>query len=99
MPGLPGGALALAREIKSGALKSVHRLEWFDYRLEALAGLDSLWVFIRRKGKGGLALRTAYAPGGLEARLIHAQPGEVMFETDSAYGRHQVRMHLRGVSE
>jgi hypothetical protein len=69
VPGLSVGALALRAELASGSMTVLHRLSAGDIGIEIAQGLDSVWAILRRPGHGGLALRTAYASGGVEARV------------------------------
>ena len=69
VPGLSIGALALRAEFSSDAMTTLHRLRCADIEIEIAQGSDSVWAVLRRPGKGGLALRTLHASGGLAARV------------------------------
>ncbi|MEN2786770.1 hypothetical protein ACFOKI_01275 [Sphingomonas qilianensis] len=59
--------------------------------VELCAGDDSLWVFVRRPGKGGVALRAAYLAGPFTWKKARAAPGELARVTlSSALGAHVV---------
>ena len=88
--GVPVGALALQRELASKRLNMLQTIHWNDCSVTAARGLDSVWLLIRRDGHGGLALRTAYAPGGIAAQVSRSQSKELSIEAQSALGRHQV---------
>jgi hypothetical protein len=75
-PGAPIGALALKAELAGGSMRPLTQLSMGGLTADIVLGLDSLWVLMRREGKGGLAFRAAFAPGGLA--------GRVKSETDSA---------------
>jgi hypothetical protein len=68
LSGSPGGqaltTAALREESCAGRLKPIATLPLGDeFRADICPGADSLWVLVRGRGTGGLALRTAYAPG------------------------------------
>lgn len=67
--GLSIEALALRSELAAGRMTSLHRLGIGEIEVEIAQGLDSVWALLRRPGHGGLALRMAYASGGVEARV------------------------------
>jgi hypothetical protein len=92
-PSLVGASafvLALREELQSGALNCLGAFQLGDLSVEVCTGVDSVWALIRRPGKGGIALRAAYAPAGnFLARKVKADPGEVLrVEASSAVGRH-----------
>jgi hypothetical protein len=68
-PGLSIGALALRAELASQAMQTLHRLQCADIEIDIAQGTDSVWAILRRPGKGGLALRTVHASGGLATRI------------------------------
>jgi hypothetical protein len=88
--GSPAGALALQSELRGGRLKPLHRLAWSDVTIDACLGLDSVWLIIRRKGRGGLALRTAYGTGGMTAEVTRGQSTDCVIEARGALGVHEV---------
>lgn len=55
--------ISLRQDLAAGPGKHLARSAWGELELELWRGRDSLWVLIRRPGKGGLAVRAAYIPG------------------------------------
>ncbi|WP_235911385.1 hypothetical protein [Croceibacterium soli] len=73
-------------------MKRLGRFELGDLDVEVRAGRDSVWCLIRRDGKGGLALRTAYLGGAaFTCTEATAEPGlALQIEVKSALGRHRL---------
>lgn len=90
--GISPFVLALREELRDGSMKRLGRFDLGDLQVEVCKGRDSVWAFVRREGQGGLALRTAYAPGGIgECRQRDPAEGIALdLEIDSAAGRHRV---------
>jgi hypothetical protein len=63
-----------------------------DLDVEVRAGRDSVWCLIRREGRGGLALRTAYLGGAaFTCTKATAEPEQALqIEVKSALGRHRL---------
>lgn len=82
--------LALRQELANG-LKHIGSLSIGDHRIEVAGGDDSLWAIIRRPGRGGLAVRAAFAPGGFR-ELSKGRCDNSRFELEciSALGRHHL---------
>jgi len=59
-PPAPIGALALAAELRAGAMTPLDPIAFGETLISPVIGRDSLWFFIGSR----LALRTAYGPGG-----------------------------------
>lgn len=91
-------ALGLRDELADDVLPRLGGIKLGDLNAEICRGRDSLWVVVRRKGKGGVALRAAYVPTGqFECRAIAATAGEPLrFEIDSALGRHDICIEASG---
>jgi hypothetical protein len=91
-------ALGLRDELAGDALPRLGGIKLGDLDAEICRGRDSLWVVVRRKGEGGVALRAAYVPTGpFECRAIAATAGEPLrFEIDSALGRHDICIEASG---
>lgn len=96
LPGASPHLLLLREELRTGSMESVAELGLGDRRVEICAGRDSLWVIVRRDGRGGLALRAAHAPGGCdEVRLLAAREGEALrLAFDSVLGSQTVSVRL-----
>lgn len=82
----------------SGRLKPHGSLTLSDLEIEVAAGGDAAWAIVRRPGKGGLAIRLAYAPGSHVtcSRLKKVRGGRYNLEISSALGRHQVALKADG---
>ncbi len=91
--------LALRAELASGTLVTHASFSLGDLTGEVANGQDSLWAIIRRPQKGGLALRLAFAPGGIDAvKRLRPKPGETLrLSVDSAIGRHIVILNTDGL--
>jgi hypothetical protein len=91
--------LTLRAELASGSLTTQGHFPLGDLTGEVGKGQDSLWAIIRRPRRGGLALRLAFAPGGIDAvKRLRPKPGEVLrLGVDSAVGRHRVVLKTDGL--
>ena len=88
--------LALREELRSG-LDTLGDLAIGPYRIEIARGGDSIWALIRRPGRGGLAVRAAFAPGGFTAlRRNDAGDRDFTLECESALGRHRLCFDASG---
>ena len=85
-------ALGLRDELASDTLRRLGEIRFGDLDAEICQGRDSLWVVVRREGKGGVALRAAHVPTGVfECRALAVKAGEPLrFEIESAMGRHEI---------
>jgi hypothetical protein len=90
--------LCLREELKGGSTKRLGRFKVGDLDAEILQGRDSVWCLIRRKGRGGLALRAAYLNGAaFTCRERPVEPGEVLqLEVESVLGRHRICISTSG---
>jgi hypothetical protein len=63
-----------------------------DLEVEVCEGRDSVWSIVRRKGRGGLALRTAYiASGPFDLRKTDQDEGYALqLEVQSVIGLHRI---------
>ena len=97
LPGLSPFVLELRADLAHHTAERA-RFSFGDFCCEIVQGRDSAWALIRRKGRGGLALRLAFAPGGINRlRRIRARPGETLkLAIDSAMGRHVVTLSTDG---
>src|SRR4051812_20694566 len=89
LPGVSPYVLLLREELRAGSMEQVATLTLGELDVEIAGGRDALWAIVRRKGRGGLALRAAHAPGGCgTVRMRKPQEGETArLEFDSAIGR------------
>ena len=92
LEGISPYVLALRDELRDGSMKRRARLALGDLDVEVCEGRDSVWAIVRREGKGGLALRAAYVPGGrYECRKLAPEPDvDLQLEIQSAQGRHVI---------
>jgi hypothetical protein len=70
-----------------------------DLTGEVSQGRDSLWAIVRRAGCGGVAIRLAFAPGGIDTVVPRRRTaGEALrIAIHSAVGRHQVTLNTDGL--
>ena len=89
---------ALREELRANALKRQGQFGLGDLSVEVCSGRDSVWCLIRRPGRGGLALRTAYFSGAqFTCRKVATEPGEVLrLEVESVLGRHRIAFTTSG---
>jgi hypothetical protein len=89
--------LVLCDELARQALKPVANLTVGDRDIEILEGRDALWAVVRRKSRGGLAVRTVHLVGeAISIKRRKAGLGEaIRFEIESAVGTHLVVFRLR----
>jgi len=91
--------LALRAELREGDLRRLGHFALGDLAVEILGGRDSIWGVVRRPGRGGVALRLAFAPGGIAGcRTVKRKPGErLRLAIDSSLGRHVVAICTDGL--
>ncbi len=92
--GVSAYVLALRGELLGGKMVRIAGFGLGDLGVEVARSSDSIWVLIRRPGRGGMALRAAFVPdGGFTVRRIEAEPGEVLrLEATGTIGRHVVAL-------
>lgn len=97
LAGASAYVLALRDELARG-MKVLGRFDLGDYAVEVGQGADSIWAVVRRSGRGGLAIRAAYAPGGFrKVRKAKAAPGEALrLEAESVAGLHRLSFEGSG---
>ncbi len=91
--------LALCKDLAGRPRRAAAAFAVGDLACEVIEGADSVWAVIRRPGKGGLALRLAYVPGGFDrVRSMRRRPGEVArLAAESAAGRHVIVLRTDGL--
>ena len=94
IPGVSAYVLALRAALLGGRMTRIADFGLGDLNVEVCRSDDSIWLLIRRPGKGGLALRAAFVPDGdLTVRKVAAEPGEVLrLESEGSIGRHVVAL-------
>lgn len=94
IPGASPSVLALREELKERRMREIAQFEFSGRSVTVALGRDSLWAIIRRGG-AGVAVRTAYSPGGLKARRLRSLRGEALrVRLTSAIGEHEVRFAI-----
>jgi hypothetical protein len=90
--------LCLKEELQGGSMKRLGRFSVGDLQAEVCQGRDSVWCLIRRKDRGGLALRAAYLNGAaFTCREVPTEPGEVLqLEVTSVLGTHRICFSTSG---
>lgn len=58
--------------------------------IELRSSADSVWALLRRKGKGGLALRAAYLTAPFTCALVDDAEAAARLRIDSPIGRHEI---------
>ena len=91
--------LALRAELAGKTLIPHASFAFGDLTGEVCEGRDSLWAILRRPRKGGLALRLAFAPGGINKVTIRRpKAGETLrLSVVSAIGEHVVMIRTDGL--
>jgi hypothetical protein len=89
-PGASLYVLALREELAHG-LRVHGRFDLGDLSVEVGSGADSIWAIVRRPGRGGLAIRAGYVPGGFRrVRKMKVEAGEALrLEAESNVGQHR----------
>ncbi|GGB21897.1 hypothetical protein GCM10011380_09330 [Sphingomonas metalli] len=92
VPGLSAFVLGLRAELLGKKLEKIEDFGLGDLGVEVAQGSDSIWLFIRRPGRGGLALRAAWvSDGGFDVRILPPGADEVLrLEAESVLGRHVI---------
>ncbi|WP_454280433.1 hypothetical protein [Sphingomonas sp. Marseille-Q8236] len=79
------------REMLRDAPKPLGQFAVGELTVEMQRTADSMFAIIRREGRGGLAVRTAFLPTSFECHAEEAGPGEAArFRLTSAMGEHIV---------
>lgn len=82
--------LALRAELTEKSMRTIAQFDLAERSVTIALGHDSLWAITRRDA-ARLAIRTAYAPGGLKARRLRPRKGEAArIRLTSASGEHLV---------
>ncbi|NIJ20221.1 hypothetical protein FHS95_001913 [Sphingomonas naasensis] len=94
--GVTPGTVLLREELRSGAMRTLDTLKLGERQIVLCAGHDAIWVIVRRKCRGGIAMRAAFVPVGYrEARMVQPRAGEAArIEVVSAMGTHRVALCL-----
>jgi hypothetical protein len=93
IPGLPIATIGLRAELAKKQLKTLLSFDQGGLSIDVAQGRDSLWLLVRRQGKGGIALRAAYCAGAFEATIETPAHGEQCRLTLAGpLGRHEIRV-------
>jgi hypothetical protein len=97
--GLSPQLLALREELAEGSMRTLDAFSLGDMTLNVSEGRDSVWAILRRPGRGGVAIRLAFSPGGFEqVRRLRRHAGErLRLSARSAIGRHLVVLKTDGL--
>jgi hypothetical protein len=84
--------LGLQAELAEGSMQTLTTFPLGELTVEVRQGRDAVWALILREGCGGLAVRTAYVPGGeLSSEVIEHRVGpNVQIRVRSPIGTHHV---------
>lgn len=97
VPGVSPFLLALRGTGRSRSGKTVATFTLGALKAEVRTAADSLWIFVRRPGEGGLALRAAYMAGDFTCSMVDAEPDEaVRLKLASSSGEHVVVVRTGG---
>src|SRR5690606_32946720 len=96
--GISPFVMGLRDELRRGSMNRRDRFPLGDLDVEVTEGRDAVWAIIRRKGRGGLAVRTAYIPGGnFTLRKQQAAEGVALDLTiESPVGQHRLCLTSSG---
>jgi hypothetical protein len=98
-PPVSAYTLALRSELRAGTMRRHGGFALGDLSVEIVSGLDSAWAIVRRLQRGGIALRLAFAPGGVERCSVARKYADetLRLVIDSALGRHVVIFRTDGL--
>src|SRR5213082_3000868 len=97
VPGVSPYVLALRQACEGGAGKKIAEFTIGQLDVEVRTCADSVWAFIRRAGRGGVALRAAYITGEFSCSLAEREAGEdakIVIKSD--LGEHTVVLDASG---
>jgi hypothetical protein len=90
VPGFTPRTLDVASQL-SATRKPLAARTLGSLSVQVLPGRDTLWIVVRRPGKGGVALKTARSPGPVKVRQAK---GGNEWECDSESGRFLVKLGI-----
>jgi hypothetical protein len=91
LQGVSPYVLTLRSALADDGGKRVGRFPCGDLDVELRAVAGSVWAFVRREGRGGLALRAAYIGGPFDCAAQAVEPGEAAhLKVTSALGTHSI---------
>ncbi|MEG3178245.1 hypothetical protein U1872_18535 [Sphingomonas sp. RB3P16] len=67
VPGVSAAVLTLRAELAAESMRELGSLSLAGRDVQVMEGRDAIWVIVRRPGRGGIAVRAAYTPGGAQA--------------------------------
>ncbi|KRC81280.1 hypothetical protein [Sphingomonas sp. Root241] len=94
--GVTPGIMLLREQLRDGTMRELGAFTLGSRAIALCAGHDAIWVIVRRKGRGGLAMRAAFLPAGYrDARLVRKDAGEAArIEVESGLGVHRIAIAL-----
>jgi hypothetical protein len=93
-PGFTPETLSVQAELRQ-AVKPLATLSFGTLSIEARKGRDTIWLLIRRAGKGGLALRTIPATGSITVATRRGRAkNRITWQAESASGTFTVTLDL-----
>jgi len=97
VPGVSPYVLGLRQDTAGRAGRIIGRLRLGELEAEIRATADSVWAFVRRGDRGGLAIRAAYAPGLVSCTQVEPEPGEAArVVVRSPLGEHRIGFRVGG---
>jgi hypothetical protein len=94
LPGFTAQTLELRDELRR-PVRPLAKLDLGDMSIEARPGRDTLWLIVRRAGKGGFALRTARSTGPLSFSGRRTKAGGT-WRVESSSGLSTVKVTVLG---
>jgi hypothetical protein len=97
-PAASAYTLALRAALRDRALHCHAGFTLGDLKVEIVSASDSVWAIVRRPDRGGIALRLAFAPGGIErcSRAKKQADETLRLNIESALGRHVACLQTDG---
>lgn len=94
-PGVSPYVVALQHALAEQSMRHLLDFKKDDLTVELCAGGDSIWVFIRREKRGGVALRVAFLPEDFSCTVLSPESDEVVrLRILSAMGEHVAMFSL-----
>lgn len=92
-PGFTSETLAVQRDFRE-KLEVLETFHLGDLTIEASPGRDTLWIVVRRPGKGAVALRTSPWPGPYRLKLIKRTEVSATWENEASVGKWTIELDL-----
>lgn len=92
-PGFTSETIAVQKDF-SETLPVLETFQLGDLIVEASPGRDTLWIVIRRPGKGAIALRTNPWPGPYKLKLIENTKVSALWENEASVGKWTIELSI-----